>query len=35
MWINKKQNYNLYLENYQRTHIFFLLQKAFSNFLNM
>jgi hypothetical protein len=23
MWIDTKQNYNLYLENYWRTHIFF------------
>jgi hypothetical protein len=34
MWIVTKQNYNLYLENYWRTHIF-LLQKSFSNFLNL
>jgi hypothetical protein len=23
MWIDTKQNYNLYLENYWRTHIFY------------
>jgi hypothetical protein len=34
MWIDTKQNYNLYLENYGRTHIF-LLQKSFSNLLNL
>jgi hypothetical protein len=34
MWIDTKQNYNLYLENYWITHIF-LLQKPFSNFLNV
>jgi hypothetical protein len=34
MWINTKQNYNIYLENYRRTHIF-LLYKPFSNFLNL
>jgi hypothetical protein len=34
MWIDTKQNYNLYLENYWRTYIF-LLQKSFNNFLNL
>jgi hypothetical protein len=34
MRIYTKQNYNLYLENYWRIHIF-LLPKLFSNFLNM
>jgi hypothetical protein len=34
MWIDTKQNYNLYLENYWRTYIF-LLPKLFSNFLNL
>jgi hypothetical protein len=29
-----KTNYNLYLENYWKTHIFLLL-KLFSNFLNL
>jgi hypothetical protein len=34
MWIDTKQNYNLYLENYWRIYIF-LLPKLFSNLLNL
>jgi hypothetical protein len=34
MCIDTKQKYNLYLDNYWRTHIF-LLPKLFNNFLNL